>query len=171
MMLGRRDGEARQVPSALAPTFTATSVGPTAVLVYHLDVEMAAISAISAVFARLRLQFPETGFGFLTLVKVDTNVRPPSHVRAAVATLLKQYNEDIRAAAIVYGGDGFQATIVRSVITAITLASGTRFPNRVFAEIKPAIAWLAQMQPLEMRVVRDLERTVAKLMLPQPDPL
>jgi hypothetical protein len=58
--------------------------------------------------------------------------------------VLTDFGNNIGAAAIAYEADGFKATIVRSVITAINLASSTRFPNRVFAGADQAIDWLAE---------------------------
>jgi len=66
-----------------------------------------------------------------------------SGVRRELARVLKVYGPDIGAAAIVYEGLGFKATIVRSVVTAIALTSHNQFPYRVFAGVDPAMQWLA----------------------------
>jgi hypothetical protein len=96
------------------------------------------------VFADLRAKHLSEGLGFLTILERDTDIRPSAAARQAVAQVLTDYGADIAGAAIAYEADGFKATIVRSVITAINLASSTRFPNRVFAGSDQAIDWLAE---------------------------
>ncbi len=68
----------------------------------------------------------------------------------------------IAAAAVVLEVTGFQATVIRSVVTAINLASGSSFPNKVFASLSPACVWLStQVGP--MLDPHSLERRVRAL--------
>ena len=125
-------------------SFTARGVGRTAVLIWHTEVSLEGARAIAAVFADLRVKHLSEGLGFLTVLERDTDIRPSPAARQAVAQVLTDFGSDIGAAAIAYEADGFKATIVRSVITAINLASSTRFPNRVFAGTDDAIDWIAE---------------------------
>jgi hypothetical protein len=44
---------------------------------------------------------------------------------------------------VVCEGTGFRATAVRSIVTAIHMASRSTHPSRVFSTPEPAIEWLA----------------------------
>lgn len=124
-------------------SFSARGIGRIAVLIWHTEVSVDGAKAIGEVFAELRRQNFAEGLGFLTIIETKTDIRPPSAARHAIAQVLSDYGGDIRAAAIVYEGDGFKSTIVRSVITAINVASSTCFPNRVFSTTRHALDWLA----------------------------
>jgi tRNA U38,U39,U40 pseudouridine synthase TruA len=60
---------------------------------------------------------------------------------------LKSYDKHLAGAAITFEGRGFKMTMVRSVITAINMASRTQFPNSVFADVDSAATWLAMCAP------------------------
>jgi hypothetical protein len=124
-------------------TFSVGSLGPVAVLIWHTEVTLEGARAIGDVFATLKARALAGGFGFLTVLDGATDIRPTAAARRAMAEVLQLYGNDIGAAAIAYEGDGFKATIVRSVITAINIAGSARFPNRVFSETSAAIDWLS----------------------------
>lgn len=130
--------------SATRTTFSVGSFGPVATLVWHTEVSLEGARAIREVFAALKARRLAEGFGFLTVLDSATDIRPTAAARRAMAEVLLDYGNDISAAAIAYEGDGFKATIVRSVITAINIAGGARFPNRVFSETPIAIDWLSR---------------------------
>ncbi len=123
-------------------SFSARSIGRVAVLIWHTEVTLEGVKALGEVFAELRGQNFAEGLGFLTIIESKTDLRPPAAVRQSVAQILRDYGGDICAAAVAYEADGFKATIVRSVITAINLASSSRFPNRVFSHTRHALGWL-----------------------------
>jgi hypothetical protein len=129
--------------SSTQGTFSVASVGPVAVLIWHTEVSLEGARAIGAVFATLKARGLAGGFGFLTVLDGSTDIRPTAAARRAMTDVLQEYGNDIGAAAIAYEGDGFKATIVRSVITAINIAGGARFPNRVFSDTTVAIDWLS----------------------------
>jgi hypothetical protein len=127
----------------LLRSFSARGIGRVAVLIWHTEVSLDGAKAIEAVFAQLRRRNFAKGFGFLTIIESKSDINAPTAARQAIAQALSDYGGEIRAAAIVYEAGGFKATIVRSVITAINLASSTRFPNRVFSNTRHALDWLA----------------------------
>ena len=140
------------LPSAARPhplepaslrSFSARAIGRTAVLIWHTEASLDGAKAIGKIFAELRRQNFTEGLGFLTIIETKTDIRPPAAARHAIARVLRDYGGDIRAGAIVYEADGFKATIVRSVITAINLASSACFPNRIFSTTRHALDWLA----------------------------
>ncbi len=129
--------------SASVRTFSSRSIGRVAVLIWHTEVTVEGARAIANVFAELKKDRSASGFGFLTVLEAGVDIRPSPEARQAVAQVLTDYGSDIRAAAVAYEASGFKATIVRSAITAINIASSTRFPNRVFSGTPRAIDWLA----------------------------
>ena len=80
---------------------------------------------------------------FLTTVLPDCDINTPAEVRQDVAALLKTHERQLACAAIVFEKNGFGMTIVRSVMTAIHLASRSRFPNAAFGNVESAFAWMA----------------------------
>jgi hypothetical protein len=126
-----------------APSYLAVPVGPIALLVWRTSTSMEGVRAIEEVFSRLQKVLAPASFGFLTVALPDVDVRVESRVRTELARLLKAYGPSIGGAAIAYEGSGFKATIARSVVTAISLASQNEFPYRVFASVDPAMQWLA----------------------------
>lgn len=134
---------ARHPPEPASPrSFSARSIGRIAVLIWHTEATLEGAEAIERIFGKLRGQNFAEGLGFLTIIESKADIRAPAAARQAVAQILRDYGGDIRAAAIVYEADGFKATIVRSAITAINLASRSRFPNRVFSNTRQALDWL-----------------------------
>jgi hypothetical protein len=93
---------------------------------------------------------PGAPLGFVTLIEKPAIRHAPNEVRVAVTELLRKHDRSIGAAVVIFEGHGFLATVVRSIITAINLASRASFSNAVFAEVKPAVAWLAETMGLQL---------------------
>jgi hypothetical protein len=87
---------------------------------------------------------PATKIGFLTVLEAQCVTAASSDVRTEFAEMLQAYERYIGAAAVTFEGQGFRMTMVRSVITAINLASRTRFPNSVFGDVNAAASWMSQ---------------------------
>jgi hypothetical protein len=89
---------------------------------------------------------------FLTTVVPGCDISTPAEVRKDIAALLKTYESRIACAAIVFENNGFGMTIVRSVITAIQMASRSRFPNAVFGSVESALGWMATQDDAQVGV-------------------
>jgi hypothetical protein len=126
------------------PAFSAFARGRLAVLIWHEHIVEAAIPPLREVFEQLRRAHGAAGFGFLTIIEKDTDIHTPAEVREGLSQLLAEYAPSLRAAAIAYEATGFKATIARSAITAINIASRARFPNRVFQRTDAALEWLVE---------------------------
>ncbi len=77
---------------------------------------------------------------------------PDAELRAEAARLARAASERIAAAANVVVGEGFKASAIRSVLTAMTLLNGGA-PRRTFAQPGPAVDWLAKqlgVPPLDL---------------------
>lgn len=90
---------------------------------------------------------PGTRCLFHTVILPDCQLTTSTEVRDELADLLKRREHQISAAAITYEAEGFRGTLARSIITAINLASGSRFPARVFSTLPDAADWLAGQDP------------------------
>jgi hypothetical protein len=123
--------------------FSAFAVGPVAVLIWHERVSVEGVECLAGVFAKLS-EIHSSGFGLLTIIEKDADVSTPPAVRSAMSKVLMDNDRWLRGAAIAYEADGFKATILRSVVTAINLMSGARFPNRVFRDNRQALRWLGE---------------------------
>lgn len=137
---------ARQQTAALvpeSPTYSAFLAGPVAVLIWHDCISVEGVDCVRRVFAALRREHSVRGFGFLTIIEEEADITTSAQVRQQLSALLAEHEPWLRAASIAYQGKGFKATIARSAITAINMASRARFPNRVFQEPIDAMRWLA----------------------------
>lgn len=83
--------------------------------------------------------------------------------RRALTEIARKYGKVTSASAVVCVGTGFRATAIRSVVTAIHMASSSPHPSKVFATPEPALAWLAAKHPEGLLDVPALARTVAAL--------
>jgi hypothetical protein len=159
------ESRASDTPASLTqarrPAFSAFPHGRLAVLIWHEQIVEEAVPVLAEVFERIRAAHGEAGFGFLTIIEKDTDIHTPAAVREGLSQLLLTWSPWLRAAAIAYEATGFRATIVRSAITAINIASRARFPNRVFQRLDAALSWLGEyVGALEPQLAERLQRTL-----------
>ncbi|HTB76201.1 MAG TPA: hypothetical protein VK762_23295 [Polyangiaceae bacterium] len=103
-------------------------------------------------FAKLAVK-EDRKFVFLTAVVPGCDISTPTDVRKDIAALLKTYEWQLACAAIVFENNGFGMTIVRSVMTAIQMASRSKFPNAVFGSVESATTWMAaHTEPHDVRL-------------------
>jgi hypothetical protein len=156
------EATASNAPASLVRTtpagFSAFARGRLAVLIWHQHIVGEAVPLLGEVFEQLRREYGAAGFGFLTIIEKDTDIHTPAEVREGLSQLLATSGPWLRAAAIAYEATGFKATIVRSAITAINIASRARFPNRVFQRTEAALEWLVEhVGALEPQLAEDLQ--------------
>lgn len=89
--------------------------------------------------------------GYIALFEPDATVMMPSEFRAPSAQFVARYSDRFFGAAMVYEPSGFKATVVRSVITAVHLASRARHPLRVTSDLAAAVDWLEGAAPVHVR--------------------
>jgi hypothetical protein len=114
------------------------------VLVWRNASSIEAIHTLARTFDAIRGRHSDSLVGFLSIIERDCSLDMPSEVRGGLTRVLDQNQDVIGGAAIVYEGEGFKATVVRSVITAINIAARTRFPNGVFGDVSSAADWLVE---------------------------
>jgi hypothetical protein len=93
-------------------------------------------------------------FGYLTIMELTANLAMPSEIRGTFDAIIRRYTTRFSGAAIVYERQGFQATAVRSLVTAINFATRASHPTRVFDDLRQGIAWLSRLTPGEPTAAR-----------------
>jgi hypothetical protein len=81
-------------------------------------------------------------FGYLVIIEPDADLLFPTDVRSGIDAMVKRYSNRMAGAAVVFEKQGFQATAVRSVVTAINVASRATHPTQVFSELQEGVSWL-----------------------------
>ena len=114
------------------------------ILEWRKPVTVAALERFSRFSERLRklrpVQTTEPTHGLLVVVpQVAANPEPA--VREAMATGMKRHAEATRSIAIVYDAQGLQATVLRSIASAVTLVARNQAPTRVFGTLREASTW------------------------------
>lgn len=126
-----------------AREYAVTTLGNIVLLCWRHATTLEGAQATRRAFARLRsARGRNERVGFYTLVEEPALHVVPANARAEIATLLGENNSVIGAGAVVFEGNGFRATVFRSIITAINLASRPSFPNEVFADTLSGATWL-----------------------------
>ena len=130
--------------------FAVFSVDQCVVLVWKQSPGMAGIDENRRLFQQLRTRHPQDKLTYLVVAEAGVGTQMQSDVRAAVAAMLRDHQDAIAGSAIVFEGTGFRASIVRSVVAAINLASRLDFPSSVHSDLASAAAWLAERGGLRM---------------------
>ena len=84
-------------------------------------------------------------FGYLAVVESEAKLLMPPDVREGVQANVKRFSSRFSGAAVVFEKTGFQATALRSVVTAVNFASRATHSTQVFADLREAISWLSQL--------------------------
>jgi hypothetical protein len=115
------------------------------VLIWKKPPTLAGVLDCRRVFEVMRTR-SNARFGYLAIVEPRAGTNMPTEVRMALSMLVKEYQHSIAAAAIVFEETGFGASIVRSVVSAINLATRIEYPSKVDSSVGRAAAWLT-LQP------------------------
>jgi hypothetical protein len=111
------------------------------VLLWRRNVVQLGVDWTRTAFMRVSRAMPQRKIVFLTVVETGCEIAS-SDIRREVAKLLGTHQDQIACASIVFEQGGFRMTILRSVITAINLTSGIRFPQAVFSSLETALSWI-----------------------------
>jgi hypothetical protein len=91
-------------------------------------------------FARGR---PDQRVAIVSIVQLPSLSTIEAEVRHEAATRTKEMKPHTKAAAIVIETKGFAGSLIRGVITGLTLADRSIAPTKIFDTVPPAITWLA----------------------------
>lgn len=72
--------------------------------------------------------------------------RPDSAMRSGVLRIEQEYSEWLGGVGVVIGGSGFWASAMRSVATAMRVASSRKYDMRLFASAQEVAEWLPAVQ-------------------------
>jgi hypothetical protein len=114
-------------------------------IVVAAKISLPGATAIGRGMARLKQRYWKMCCIAITERKSAPGMDP--ECRAALVELTRTYTNSISGSAVVCEGSGFRATAVRSIVTAIQMASLASHPAKVFASIEQALEWLASTQP------------------------
>ncbi len=83
------------------------------------------------------------GIALITIVEAGTPM-PPAPARDAIAQFLRSGSSYIKASAVLFEGNSFRASAVRSVATGLTLLAKQAFPHKFFVDSGEANAFISQ---------------------------
>jgi hypothetical protein len=144
----------------LGPGDLVARVGPCLIIVTH-SLTLEGVDAIGRGLAK-QTQRQQKACS-ISIVERKSGPGTTPEARAAIAELVRKYDTSISGAAVVCDGSGFLATAVRSVVTAINMASRASHPSKVFATCEPALDWLQTTRPAHDLDIALLGQAVATL--------
>jgi hypothetical protein len=84
-------------------------------------------------------------FGYLCILEPEAQLTLPPAIREGVHAFVRRYTSRFTGVAVVLEKAGFQGTAVRSVMTAINVASRATHPSQVFDKLPEAASWLNRL--------------------------
>ena len=101
------------------------------------------ISLVRRALADLASHHPT--FGYLCILEPDAQLTLQPDVREGVHAYTKRYTSRLTGLAVVFEKAGFQGTAVRSVMTAVNVASRATHPSQLFDKLPEAASWLNRL--------------------------
>jgi hypothetical protein len=129
-------------------------VGPVVVLVVDVF-SPTSVAALGRAMSQQLERYPKIGSLSIVERKVGSSI--DAEGRKAVAELSTRYTNHICGTAVVCEGTGFRATAIRSIVTAVRMASRASHPQKVFATAEESIAWLAALLPGSIHIPSALQ--------------
>jgi hypothetical protein len=140
-------------------------VGPCLLVVSNV-LTLEAVDAMARGMTKLVQRFGK--LSSLSLVDRKSGPNTSSEARDGITDVVRKHAQNITGAAVVCEGTGFRATAIRSIVTAIHMASRASHSSKVFSEAAPAIEWLASTRSdgaLDVRVLLEASQGLrAKLL-------
>jgi hypothetical protein len=124
----------------LGDTDLVACVGPCLVVVSN-TLTLEAVEVIGRAMAKLAHRYGK--LSSLSLVDRKSGPNTTFEARDAITDIVRKHSQSISGAAVVCEGTGFRSTAIRSIVTAIHMASRSQHSSKVFAAAEPAIQWLA----------------------------
>lgn len=115
------------------------TLGDCLIVILSKGFTVAAVHAIGAAFTSLLQRHQNVAY--FSLIERG-RLRLQDGARAGMARVIGRHTRDLRCAAILLEGGGFSATAVRSIITAVHVASLASHPLRVHSDLAAALSWL-----------------------------
>jgi len=145
------------------PGYTVAVVGRYLIHIHTERTTSTTVGVVRRALADLEARYDK--FGYLCVMERSSELILPSDVRASIDVYVKRYSSRFTGAAIVFEEPGFRATVVRSLVTAVNVASRASHPTQVFDALQAGIAWLGGITPGEPTPTR-LHQIVEQLRAP-----
>lgn len=114
----------------------------------HISVDRPTTTAVSLVRRALAdLSESHEKFAYLSVLEPGVMLQLSPDLRESINAYVRRYSNRFSASAVVFEQAGFQATVVRSLVTAIHLASHASHPSQVFEDLRSAVTWVCRMTP------------------------
>jgi hypothetical protein len=130
-------------------------------VVVKRTVSAAGVDAIRRAFERVEAEHAR--IGYVSFIHADGVRAMDAAARDLMTKVLRKYTRHIEAAAMIVDGTGFRGTVVRSVLTAIHMASNASHPLRCFSAPEPALAWYREKRPTAKLDNAAIERVLREL--------
>jgi hypothetical protein len=101
------------------------------------------ISLVRRALADLAERHPT--FGYLCILEPEAQLTLAPAIREGVDAYIKRYTSRLTGVAVVFEKGGFQGTAVRSVMTAVNVATRATHPSQVFDKLPEAVSWLNRL--------------------------
>jgi hypothetical protein len=104
--------------------------------------------------------------GFCLLIVLEPSASPPDdRARQMLAECMRRNSQSVRGAAYFIPMEGFKGSLMRSVVTGLSLLARETFTTRVFARLPEATRWLGEQWPGASRAteVTQIEPLVQQL--------
>lgn len=137
------------------PGYVVATVGKYFIQVIKTRLNVTAVSLMRRAVAEISERHEK--FGYLSIVEPEADLLLPADVRSGIDSMVKRYSSRMAGAAVVYEKQGFQATALRCLVTAINVASRASHPVQVHSELQEALSWLSGVTGGEPTVGRLLQ--------------
>jgi hypothetical protein len=115
-------------------------------LIWRRETTVEGVSAARRIYDELAAVCPG---GVLLMTIVEEKAPAPSaDARKDLARFLSNCSGRMILSAVVHEGAGFQAAMVRSVVTGLALVARLPYPHKVFATVAEAEAWFRASSPM-----------------------
>jgi hypothetical protein len=127
------------------PAELVATAGDCLLVIIRQTLSVEGVHAIQRGFEQLTSDYERVGYCSYIDGNSPTIMAPAA--RGLMAHVVGRHTQRIGAAAIVVGGDGFRAKVVRGALSGIHLASRAQHPMRPFPALEPALAWYEATWP------------------------
>jgi hypothetical protein len=134
------------------------SAGP-CIITVSVEITMSGIDAIARGMARLQRRYATLCAFSITDRQSSGGIDP--ECRQGLIELSRKHTHILSGTATVLEGTGFRATALRSLVTAIHMASSSSHPAKVFASVQSGLEWLASTQPAGALDISSMAQAVA----------
>jgi hypothetical protein len=124
-----------------------------------IEITMPGVDAIGRTMARLQRRYGTICAFSITDRQSSGGIDPAC--RQGLIELSRKHTHALSGTATVLEGSGFRATALRSLVTAIHLASSSTHPAKVFASVQAGLEWLATTQPAGALDISSVAQAVA----------